>query len=318
MSKTNEASFDDFEFDEDFSGNSIHLEEFRKRMQHQTSHSAPKPSADEESASSGSKFIKHHNPSDTETAFPPQTDDFDDDFSDGSVDFDDPGNIEKSELPKDSDFFGESDLSDDAGFSDDFDDSFNPNDSGLSKDSGLSIESDVITAKSNNKVIPVNTFSSKEQSSAKFWVLIAVSLVGIAAAIIALQSISKNSSHSVSENHYPDPVISAQSNEDISSSEGTAEANSSSSDATETTETQPSSTVYVTLQLGDKSEDVKKMQIRLKKLGYLNEKGCTGYYGNVTEKMIKFFQKKAGLDATGIADPKTLEVLFSDDAPSCY
>ena len=84
----------------------------------------------------------------------------------------------------------------------------------------------------------------------------------------------------------------------------------------DTTETQPSAPVYRTLRLGSKGEDVRNMQLRLKELGYLQENSCTGYYGDYTQKIIKRFQKKAGLKATGVADPQTLERLYADDAPT--
>ena len=57
------------------------------------------------------------------------------------------------------------------------------------------------------------------------------------------------------------------------------------------------------------------MQQRLVKLGYIDEKSCTGYFGEYTEKVIKRFQKKAGLQQTGIADNETLTRLYADDAP---
>ena len=163
------------------------------------------------------------------------------------------------------------------------------------------------------KKTPVKT----EQSSAKIWVLIAVLMVGFLAIFIIQLTLPKDSLHSAPENNYPEPGSASELNSFTSSAESVTEENPSS-DTTETSETESSSSEYVTLKLGDKSEDVKNMQLRLKKLGYLNEKACTGYYGSVTERIVKFFQQKAGLKATGIADSETLKVLFSDDAPTCY
>ena len=98
----------------------------------------------------------------------------------------------------------------------------------------------------------------------------------------------------------------------------------SNKDASEkTTTTQPTETQtttaaaprYPTLKMGDKNADVKKMQDRLLKLGYIGEESCTGYFGDYTQKVVKRFQKKAGLTETGIADNETLTRLYADDAP---
>ena len=75
------------------------------------------------------------------------------------------------------------------------------------------------------------------------------------------------------------------------------------------------SITYTPLHREDKNEDVFKMQQRLCQLGYLNISGCTGYYGNITAKKIKLFQKNAGLEVTGDADEETLRRLYADDAP---
>ena len=74
-------------------------------------------------------------------------------------------------------------------------------------------------------------------------------------------------------------------------------------------------TAYKALQPGEESKDVMKMQKRLTALGYMNAESCTGYYGDFTKKRLKQFQKKAGLQQTGIADEATLERLYADDAP---
>lgn len=72
--------------------------------------------------------------------------------------------------------------------------------------------------------------------------------------------------------------------------------------------------VEVTLQKGDKSEDVRKMQNRLIELNYLAG-GADGDFGGKTEAAVKLFQQTAELEATGIADPATLEKLYAADAP---
>jgi len=71
---------------------------------------------------------------------------------------------------------------------------------------------------------------------------------------------------------------------------------------------------YTPLTRGDKSDAVLDMQNRLYQLGYLLE-DRDGDYGSKTQTAIKRFQTDAGLEVTGIADSKTLEILYSDSAP---
>lgn len=85
--------------------------------------------------------------------------------------------------------------------------------------------------------------------------------------------------------------------------------------STETQTTTAAASSYQTLKMGDKNDDVKKMQDRLLKLGYIGAESCTGYFGDYTQKVVKRFQKKAGLTQTGIADNETLTRLYADDAP---
>ena len=81
--------------------------------------------------------------------------------------------------------------------------------------------------------------------------------------------------------------------------------------------TQPAepAVAYPTLKTGSKGEDVKKMQTRFLQLGYIDDRSVTGYFGDYTEKVVKRFQKKAGLEQTGIADSATLTRLYAEDAP---
>ena len=72
--------------------------------------------------------------------------------------------------------------------------------------------------------------------------------------------------------------------------------------------------VYPTLQKGSNGNDVVTLQSRLKVLGYL-EGSADGAYGNGTASAVSAFQAAAGLEETGIADSKTQEALFADDAP---
>ncbi len=67
------------------------------------------------------------------------------------------------------------------------------------------------------------------------------------------------------------------------------------------------------LKKGAKGDDVKKLQQRLKELGYYKST-CDGNYGNVTVTAVKAFQKKNGLTADGVAGASTLKKLNSSSA----
>ena len=68
-----------------------------------------------------------------------------------------------------------------------------------------------------------------------------------------------------------------------------------------------------TLKKGSKGEAVKKLQQRLKDLGYYKS-GCDSDYGSQTVAAVKSFQGKNGLEQTGVADPATQKKLYSDSA----
>lgn len=60
--------------------------------------------------------------------------------------------------------------------------------------------------------------------------------------------------------------------------------------------------------LGSRGEEVRRVQKKLKELGYY--KGSVdGIYGSATQKAVKAFQKNCGITADGIAGPKTLKFL---------
>lgn len=59
---------------------------------------------------------------------------------------------------------------------------------------------------------------------------------------------------------------------------------------------------------GDRSEEVRKIQQRLKDWGYFTG-DVTGYYGVQTEQAVMKFQRKHGLRASGVAGPDTLEAI---------
>ena len=66
-------------------------------------------------------------------------------------------------------------------------------------------------------------------------------------------------------------------------------------------------------EFGDIKDDIKKVQNRLEALGYFNEEK-SGYYGEVTQKAVKAFQKANKLTQSGHCDYKTLTLMFSAKA----
>ena len=71
----------------------------------------------------------------------------------------------------------------------------------------------------------------------------------------------------------------------------------------------------VTLKQGMSGDAVKRLQNRLIELGYMTGT-ADGSFGASTKTAVAAFQRKAGLDADGIAGPTTLAVLYDADAPS--
>ena len=65
---------------------------------------------------------------------------------------------------------------------------------------------------------------------------------------------------------------------------------------------------------GASGDEVAKVQQRLEELNYMYEKP-DGVFGGRTEKAVILFQTVAGLNATGIVDDETKELLFSANAP---
>ena len=72
---------------------------------------------------------------------------------------------------------------------------------------------------------------------------------------------------------------------------------------------------YPTLQLDDESDDVMEMQTELKEQGYYTG-SITGHFGAKTQDAVKKFQRAKGLEADGIAGPKTLELLYEGSSSS--
>ena len=62
------------------------------------------------------------------------------------------------------------------------------------------------------------------------------------------------------------------------------------------------------LKQGSRGEDVKTVQQKLIRWGYLNGK-ADGIFGAATEKAVRYFQRKNGLKEDGIVGPATFEAL---------
>lgn len=72
----------------------------------------------------------------------------------------------------------------------------------------------------------------------------------------------------------------------------------------------------ITLSSGSKGDSVSRLQSRLLALGYLSrESSVDGNFGNNTAAAVRLFQTAEGLAVTGIADPNTLSLLYSNSAP---
>ena len=63
--------------------------------------------------------------------------------------------------------------------------------------------------------------------------------------------------------------------------------------------------IFALSKCGSRGEEVKNIQTRLKRWGYLNG-NVDGIYGAKTEEAVKKFQRKNGLTPDGIAGPATL------------
>ncbi len=96
-----------------------------------------------------------------------------------------------------------------------------------------------------------------------------------------------------------------------SSSSGSSNSSSGSSSKSEKKKETKSSDG--TCKPGDYGEVVKKLQKKLKKLGYYTGE-IDGDYGNGTKTAVKNFQKRNGLKVTGEANKKTISKLNSGDA----
>ena len=68
------------------------------------------------------------------------------------------------------------------------------------------------------------------------------------------------------------------------------------------------SAVYTLSKLGSRGDEVRRIQKKLKELGFYNG-SIDGMYGSATKKAVIAFQKSCGITADGIAGAKTLKFL---------
>ena len=71
--------------------------------------------------------------------------------------------------------------------------------------------------------------------------------------------------------------------------------------------------IYTVSRLGSKGEEVRRIQKKLRELGYYSG-NIDGIYGSATKKAVIAFQKNCGITADGIAGAKTLLYLGLDDS----
>lgn len=80
------------------------------------------------------------------------------------------------------------------------------------------------------------------------------------------------------------------------------------------TASEPSSDRPKSVDANSSYEDILILQDRLIELGYMKPPK-DGVYGYWTKACIKEFQRRAGLPQTGIADERTMDALYAEDAP---
>lgn len=70
------------------------------------------------------------------------------------------------------------------------------------------------------------------------------------------------------------------------------------------------------LKRGAKGSEVTMIQATLKELGYYTYSKTTGFYGSITEKAVKRFQKANGIYPDGVVGKKTRGILIKSDKTS--
>ena len=90
-------------------------------------------------------------------------------------------------------------------------------------------------------------------------------------------------------------------------------ANAKKAPANVTNTSTPTATPFTSFKHGDTGAEIKRMQTRLKELGYLNGK-ADGDFGDATEAAVRYFQQRNILTVDGKAGQKTLDKLYSSSA----
>ncbi len=90
-------------------------------------------------------------------------------------------------------------------------------------------------------------------------------------------------------------------------------ANAKKAPANVTNTPKPTATPFTSYKHGDTGAEIKRMQTRLKELGYLNGK-ADGDFGDATEAAVRYFQQRNNLTVDGKAGQKTLDKLYSSSA----
>lgn len=134
-------------------------------------------------------------------------------------------------------------------------------------------------------------------------------LMGTASAIIIAVAVNVASANSISAVSKIDPASVA-----TASLENVFE--TASPDTAPTTEPtqEPTPTPDPTLKRGDENEQVQQLQERLMELGYMDIDESTKLYGPATEYAVQLFQRQHSIDQSGIADPGTLDQIYSQEA----
>lgn len=97
------------------------------------------------------------------------------------------------------------------------------------------------------------------------------------------------------------------------SSTSSSTGSTSSSTGSSSSDSSSATSAPTTYQLGSSGDEVTKIQMRLKELGYFDGE-IDGNFGTATEAAYKAFQLAAGLTVDGIAG-SDLDTLYSEDAP---
>jgi iron complex transport system substrate-binding protein len=108
-------------------------------------------------------------------------------------------------------------------------------------------------------------------------------------------------------------AIPSSSSAPSSSAASSAASSSSGSSSSAASSSSSGMNLNQTLKIGMQNNDVLTMQNRLLELGYMFVKP-SGLFAEGTQQAVKDFQYLNGLPATGIADPVTLQKMFSDSA----